>query len=111
MIASQSMLIWSLWSNNLEIHSVEALDQRDQINILGLANISLGDKWSFIRIRTKFSVMLSNRKWTYIEVAPILRLVNNNLYTIYFETWYRDHAPITLSAIRKGQDEEGWERI
>ena len=70
--------------------------------MLGLANISLGHKWSFIWIGTKFSAMLSNRKWTYIEVVPILRSVNRNLCTICFETWYRDHALITLSAIRKG---------
>ena len=32
--------------------------------------------------RDKFIAMLSNRKWSYIEVTPILRLVNSNIFTI-----------------------------
>ena len=46
-----------------------------KLNIFGLANIGLGHEWSFTRIGTKFSAMLSNRKWTYVEVTPILRPV------------------------------------
>ena len=34
-------------------------------------------------IRDKFSAMLSNRKWTYVEVTPILKSVNRNVCIIH----------------------------
>ena len=79
------------------------LDQRDQINILGLANIGLVHEWSFIQIGTKFSDMLSNHKWTYVEVVPIWRLINSNLCILYLDKWYRDYYPVTCNTIRKGK--------
>ena len=73
-----------------------------QIKQIWACKQRFGPQMIVSRIETKFSVMLSNRKWTYIKVAPILRPVNSNLCTIYCEKGYRDHTPITLDAIRKG---------
>ena len=61
-----------------------------------------GPQMIISRTGTKFSAMLRNRKWTYVEVAPILRLININICTSCLDKLYRDHHPLTCSTIRKG---------